>query len=429
MNIMTGKIFLNNKIYILNFFTIVIFFLGFLLSEDSSGSGKFDFINFLLLSQSAISNDIVGTIFDQNLSGYTPLHFIIYIPIYDFFGEQGLRVTNFIFSFLVIYIFYLTLQKRFINIEKKYLLSISFLPLLDPYFRSAAYWFQNDITALIFFSISLYFFNDISLKIKDQFSISKNEIFKKTSLVFIFSALAFYCKQNYIFFTIFVFFFNFIKIRTSFYYIYSCFLNVLLYLPFFIYIYFFKNLTPGAGSENLIIFSLQNSLIFFSFVSFYFFPLIIFQLNKKMVMLKKNLGLFITSIILFIIMLFFFDYNSILGGGVYYKISKILFDNYLIFYLTSFIGLAIFLFVVRIDLLNNLLIFIPLFLFINLVRIPFQEYFAIFFFYIFFIIMNKNMVSNIFINFKKKYLFLYSYFFLFLLGSILYNFYKLKVLI
>ena len=126
MNIMTGKIFLNNKIYILNFFTIVIFFLGFLLSEDSSGSGKFDFVNFLLLSQSAISNDIVGTIFDQNLSGYTPLHFIIYIPIYDFFGEQGLRVTNFIFSFLVIYIFYLTLQKRFINIEKKYLLSISF---------------------------------------------------------------------------------------------------------------------------------------------------------------------------------------------------------------------------------------------------------------------------------------------------------------
>ena len=46
MNIMTGKIFLNNKIYILNFFTIVIFFLGFLLSEDSSGSGKFDFVNF-----------------------------------------------------------------------------------------------------------------------------------------------------------------------------------------------------------------------------------------------------------------------------------------------------------------------------------------------------------------------------------------------
>lgn len=426
MNIMTGKTILNNKIYILNFFTIVIFFLGFFLNEDSSGSGKFDFFNFLLLSQSAISNDIVGTILNQNLSGYTPLHFIIYIPIYDFFGAQGLRVTNFILSFLVIYIFYLTLQKRFMNIEKKYLLSVSFLPLLDPYFRSAAYWFQNDITALIFFSLSLYFFNDFSLKIKDQLSISKNEIFKKTSLIFIFSALAFYCKQNYIFFTIFVFFFNFIKIRTSLYYIYSCILNLLLYLPFFIYIYFFKNLTPGAGSENLIIFSLQNTLIFFSFVSFYFIPLIVFQFNTQLIMQKKNLRLFITSILLFTIMLFFFNYSSTLGGGVYYKISKVLFDNYLIFYLMSYIGLVMFLIVVRIDILNNLLIFIPLFLFINLVRIPFQEYFAIFFFYIFFIIMNKNMVSNIFINFKKKYLFLYSYFFLFLLGSILYNFYNLK---
>tara|TARA_B100000787_G_scaffold80083_1_gene59088 strand:- start:4034 stop:5323 length:1290 start_codon:yes stop_codon:yes gene_type:complete len=426
MNIMTGKTILNNKIYILNFFTIVIFFLGFFLNEDSSGSGKFDFFNFLLLSQSAISNDIVGTILNQNLSGYTPLHFIIYIPIYDLFGAQGLRVTNFILSFLVIYIFYLTLQKRFMNIEKKYLLSVSFLPLLDPYFRSAAYWFQNDITALIFFSLSLYFFNDFSLKIKDQLTISKNEIFKKTSLIFIFSALAFYCKQNYIFFTIFVFFFNFIKIRASLYYIYSCILNLLLYLPFFIYIYFFKNLTPGAGSESLIIFSLQNTLIFFSFVSFYFFPLIVFQFNTKLIMLKKNLNLFITSILLFVIMLFFFNYSSTLGGGVYYKISKVLFDNYLIFYLMSYIGLVMFLVVVRIDILNNLLIFIPLFLFINLVRIPFQEYFAIFFFYIFFIIMNKNMVSNIFINFKKKYLFLYSYFFLFLLGSILYNFYNLK---
>ena len=426
MNIMTGKTILNNKIYILNFFTIVIFFLGFFLNEDSSGSGKFDFFNFLLLSQSAISNDIVGTILNQNLSGYTPLHFIIYIPIYDLFGAQGLRVTNFILSFLVIYIFYLTLQKRFMNIEKKYLLSVSFLPLLDPYFRSAAYWFQNDITALIFFSLSLYFFNDFSLKIKDQLSISKNEIFKKTSLIFIFSALAFYCKQNYIFFTIFVFFFNFIKIRASLYYIYSCILNLLLYLPFFIYIYFFKNLTPGAGSENLIIFSLQNTLIFFSFVSFYFIPLIVFQFNTQLIMQKKNLRLFITSILLFTIMLFFFNYSSTLGGGVYYKISKVLFDNYLIFYLMSYIGLVMFLVVVRIDILNNLLIFIPLFLFINLVRIPFQEYFAIFFFYIFFIIMNKNMVSNIFINFKKKYLFLYSYFFLFLLGSILYNFYNLK---
>ena len=426
MNIMTGKTILNNKIYILNFFTIVIFFLGFFLNEDSSGSGKFDFFNFLLLSQSAISNDIVGTILNQNLSGYTPLHFIIYIPIYDLFGAQGLRVTNFILSFLVIYIFYLTLQKRFMNIEKKYLLSVSFLPLLDPYFRSAAYWFQNDITALIFFSLSLYFFNDFSLKIKDQLTISKNEIFKKTSLIFIFSALAFYCKQNYIFFTIFVFFFNFIKIRASLYYIYSCILNLLLYLPFFIYIYFFKNLTPGAGSENLIIFSLQNTLIFFSFVSFYFIPLIVFQFNTQLIMQKKNLRLFITSILLFTIMLFFFNYSSTLGGGVYYKISKVLFDNYLIFYLMSYIGLVMFLIVVRIDILNNLLIFIPLFLFINLVRIPFQEYFAIFFFYIFFIIMNKNMVSNIFINFKKKYLFLYSYFFLFLLGSILYNFYNLK---
>mgnify|MGYP006076229471 CR=1 FL=1 len=423
---MTGKIFLNNKIYLLNCFTILIFIIGFFLNEDSSGSGKFDFFNFLLLSQNAISNDILGAIFDQKLSGYTPLHFVIYIPIYDFFGQQGLRVTNFIFSFLVIYIFYLTLQKRFIDIEKKYLASISFLPLLDPYFRSAAYWFQNDITALIFFSISLYFFNDISLKITNHLSISKNEIFKKTSLIFIFSALAFYTKQNYIFFTIFLFFFNLIKIRTSFYYIYSCILNLLLYLPFFIYIYFFKNLTPGVASEDLIIFSLQNSLIFFSFVSFYFFPLIIFQFNIKSINQKENIKLFITSILLFVIMLFFFDYNSSLGGGVYYKISKILLDNFFIFYLMSFIGLLMFLFITRIDLLNNLLIFIPIFIFINLVRIPYQEYFAIFFFYIFFIIMSKNIASDIFINFEKKYFFSFVYFIIFLLGSILYNLLNLK---
>jgi len=125
-------------------------------------------------------------------------------------------------------------------------------------------------------------------------------------------------------------------------------------------------------------------------------------------------------------MLFFFDYNSSLGGGVYYKISKILLDNFFIFYLMSFIGLLMFLFITRIDLLNNLLIFIPIFIFINLVRIPYQEYFAIFFFYIFFIIMSKNIASDIFINFEKKYFFSFVYFIIFLLGSILYNLLNLK---
>ena len=190
---MIGIITKNLKVNLILFIIITLYIIGFFLNEDASGSGKYDYINYLIVTQESLTKNFFSTFLEKGFSGYTPLHFIIYKPLNIIFGIENLRFINFIVSLFIIYFFYYLLKIKFSEITNNKIILISILPMLDPYFRSSAYWFQNEITALIFFLTSLFFF----LKFKN---LENSEIDKNIFYSIFFCFLAFYTKQNYIFF-------------------------------------------------------------------------------------------------------------------------------------------------------------------------------------------------------------------------------------
>jgi len=197
-------------------------------------------------------------------------------------------------------------------------------------------------------------------------------------------------------------------------------------MPFFFFLFKFGTLTPGTPTENIFVFSPQNTLIFFSFLFFYFFP---FQISKKdfsIEFFKENFKKIGISLFVVLIFSFFFTYDYKNGGGVYFKISNILLGNNSLFYLSSVFGLYYLFDIYKKNFLDNILIFLPTFFILIFLSIPYQEYIAIFFVYIYFLILNKNVSEPIFLNFKPKFTFIYLYFLCFLIGSILYNTLNIK---
>ena len=161
-------------------------------------------------------------------------------------------------------------------------------------------------------------------------------------------------------------------------------------------------------------------------MAFYFIPFYIFNLN--FIFLKKNKTNLILNLISIIFLSYFFQYNNNLGGGVFYKLSQIIFNNNILFFISSFFGLFIFLDLNSSKSLNNKLIFIPFLFVIIFLKVPYQEYLAIYFFYIYFLILDKILLRIYLISLTKMFL-VYTYFSLFLVGSIAYNFLNLKDLI
>lgn len=409
----------NLKVNLILFLIIISYVVGFFLNEDGSGSGRYDYVNYLVVTQESLTKNFFSTFLEKGFSGYTPLHFIIYKPLNITFGIENLRFINFLISLFVIYFFYYLLKIRFSEIKNNKIILISILPMIDPYFRSSAYWFQNEITGLIFFLFSLFFF--LKFKNFENSKIDKNVFY---SIFFCF--LAFYAKQNYIFFLLFYYLYYFLNNKNLKFFFTISSIYFIFFLPYVYISLKLNSLVPGAANDVFHL-SLDNLLIFFSFIAFYFLPFYIFNLN--FLFLKKNKSKVILSLLAIIFYSYFFQYNNNLGGGVFYKLSKIIFNNNILFFISSFFGLFIFLDLICTKSLKNKLIFIPFLFVIIFLKVPYQEYLAIYFFYIYFLILDRDFIENIFNKFNTKIFLVYTYFTLFLIGSIVYNFLNLKELI
>ncbi len=342
------------KIYYLLLYLTLLF--GFFFGEDFARGFRYDYQIHQNLIKDLFSESIIYGIlnYDQNYVPHSPL-FISYIVIFKkiFVTEDIFRLVNLHLCLLIPIFSGLCLKYKF-NLKKNdlgYLLPSIFF--FSPYFRAGAIWTDDNILALIFFSISLFYF------IKFETDNSKTKYIILNTLFF---AISCYLRPIYCVFSIYFFSFYFINLKFQKKFIIYILTNLLLAFPAFYYVFILgvdKWIFTYLFRENIITpISLASTLI-----CFYLFPFMIKDILKKMNEFFCFKNLFIFGII-FILLLFFFNYERNYSGGIFYRLSNLIFDNNTIFLSISSLSLLIlfFIFGEKISLKNfDILIIIILF--------------------------------------------------------------------
>ena len=116
-------------------------------------------------------------------------------------------------------------------------------------------------------------------------------------------------------------------------------------------------------------------------------------------MIYKDLIPYLIISLIAILMFVFFDYNYKIGGGFFLKLSRLIFDNNFLFFLTSVIGLFMVYDLIREDKENIFLILILLLGFSY--HMIFQKYFEPMFLFIYFF-MIKSKIKDKFLSNSKS---------------------------
>tara|TARA_A100001015_G_scaffold311757_1_gene415624 strand:+ start:46 stop:1266 length:1221 start_codon:yes stop_codon:yes gene_type:complete len=388
------------------FYTILSLSLFFELyfNIDSAGSGGF--INDFNHTWPLVENPLN---FSTDLDIKFPLHYYIAAIIYKIFDNRELvRFIYCILSLIIPFLFFLCLKIKFAKININNLFLFSLIIFLLPSFRSAAIWPNTQITGIFFFLVSLFFFlRWESKKIFNKFS-------KDLFLTIFFMSLTVYTRQLYamIFFYLMIIFYLNLDKKVFF----QTFFTVGVFsIPGILFLLFWPKIL-----EATFVFKLHNSLLVnSSIISFYLIPffLILFFFEKiKNLQQNRMLELFIIFVFVFICS-FFFDYNYLLGGGFFIKLSKLIFGNFYFFYFTAIVG---FFLLYSLSLENKMnLILALIILFTVSAYIIFMKYYEPMFIILLFLIMRTRLTA-IFLK-NKKYIYYYHIYFLTYLTSAIIN--------
>ena len=399
------------KIYITNKFLYFILglslFIDLYFNIDSAGSGGFiiDFKSTWPIVENPLGYKAVH---DMKF----PLHYYIAAIIYNIVNDKEILRLIYCFASLSIpYLFYLCLRIKYTKININNLFLFSLIIFLLPSVRSAAVWPNTQITAIIFFLISLLYF--LKWENKKEFNVINKEIL----LTIFFMTLTVYTRQIYaMIFAYFmlIFFLNLSRLvffKTVF--LVGCFA-----LPGIIFVVLMPRILQATFE-----FKLYNSLLVnSSIISFYLIPFfsILYFFEKKLSFPDKyQIAFFlISSFVLFCAL--FFDYNYLMGGGYFIKLSKIIFNNFYLFYITSIIG---FFLIYLLSKENNLNLILNLIVIFTIsAYIIFMKYFEPMYILILFLLM-KTRFTIIFLE-NKKYIYLYHlYIILYLSTAIINNFF------
>ena len=323
-----------NKRFYIYLFCIFTLFISYLLGENSSGGSKNDSIITLQYVENfkyGFSNGLNYFISTQQI--HSPIFYFLKAKFLLISNEEIFSLTYLLLSSLIPLFFYKTLKKKFINSENKNILfAISLLIFLSPYFRSSAVWATNDNLALLFVTISLYFFISSFSKLK------KKSYYYFISILFL--IIASYIRQNYS--LLFIFYiiksFEILERKTI---IYTILISLLLSFPALLYVK--KIYELGFNLSYIKPDYLNNFIIYLSIISFYLLPFFWSEKNKNK---YKNLILNRKKILLFfsLIVISIFFYSDIerfgLGGGAILKLSKVIGFNFL-FLISAILGILL----------------------------------------------------------------------------------------
>lgn len=333
--------------------------LGFFLNENTLGGSIEDFIKRTNIIEDFKSNFLNTFLnYDNYSDRHTPTLLIILATLNKLgFSLDLIRLLHLNILPLIVISSYKCLKLKFPDINKHILFFISLVFFLSPTMRSLSIWPDSRIWGFLFFIISLYFFLKFQQKKKFIDCVYNN----------IFLVISSYFSPNFSIFFIYYFlsYLKFYKISTNI--VWIIVLNVILSIPIFYYLIVLDVnflTTHAIGSVDLFTRLNPSNKIFIisTLVFFYFIP---FSLNKLCLdSIIKNFNKYSIFKILpfFIILAFFFNYSiNFTGGGIFFKISYLLFNNQYLFFLITFLSITFILSVFKIN-YNNILIFIILIL-------------------------------------------------------------------
>ncbi len=413
----------NFKSFVIYFLSCFSLLLGLALSENSSGGAKIDFEYLFPYVEGFTLN------FKNGLDAYTsnpasvihsPVFYIIVSNIYKFIEDVIIIKIIYIFlcSFLP-FLFFLILKNRF-KLDRNILFIFSLIIFLSPYFRSSAIWLLGDNLSLIFFGLSIYYFNKVN---------ELNDINLKNSfLCLFFLILCCYIRYYYCLFSLYYLFFFFQKLKKK-NFLFVILISFVLSVPAFLYFsYIFVNgdFVTAVNNFSHINFY-NNSLIILSILLFYLFPFCFLQKKLFLEYVKNNKKFIFVILILFflsylIAQLFFTDLINFSprGGGIFMKIANLSNINVLLFLsMISFISLIVLDFFFQEKRLQNYSLLLILIFSFPLFTI-YQKYFDPLFFLLFFGLIKSNNFRNVFLK-EKIFLFTtLTYFSIFYLVSLMY---------
>ena len=364
--------------------------------------------NYIVFLKKDLNNLFILTMGkDVNLINF-PLHHLIFSQLNFINSINSYLVSVLIISFLLPLILYQVLKKRFENFDKSIILVLSSLIFILPVFQYSAIWGNNHNTALIFFSLGIYYFN----------SFIKKNFRENTKLIFsiILFSLACYTKQFYVFFFIFLLIYLINKISLKKFIFISLFI-ILCAIPGVYFVILNPILLFGL-KQNTTNFG-SSVLVSASMILFFLIPFIIQTVINKYDNYKLKLSylfdkkIFIISIIVTLLCSLNFIYNGNIGGGIILKLSYFLFNNPYLVIPASFFGIYFLLYFSQKTLSNYVLVVLLLTTFSSGFFI-FQKYFEPMFYIIFLNFFDKYKIVQ---SIEKNNYIIFFYFIFYYIGS------------
>ena len=395
---------LNNISFFLFFYLTLV--IGFFFGENLNYGSYGDWIGSNREPIKDFSNNFTYTVLKFDSYGHR--HSPVYLIFLSLFLDLGLdlnqiRLVHLHLCISLIIVFYQCLRLLFNNINNNYLYLLSLIIFLSPTFRSLAIWPDSRLPGLIFFVLTIYFF----LKFR------KTNNLKYTWYTCISLVVSSYISPNFSVFLVYFFFFFLKKVKfreLSFLLIF----NFLASLPLLYYIFILDvnflaaGKTPSLNNESInFSFNLSDKLmIISSIIFFHLSPILIMDnfFNQFKNFLNKR---FILIVPLVICLIYFFNYQlSYTGGGVFFILSNLLFDNNYFFYIGSFFFIGFVLYIASLSLNNFFLL--TLLIISNIQNTIYHKYYEPLIFIMFFTLIKYPGVEK-FLKKKNNILYLYLF--------------------
>ena len=405
------KVFSLNNIFLFLFLYLTLI-IGFVYGENLNYGAYGDWIGANRDPIKDFSNDFTYTFF--NYDSYGHRHSPVYLIFLSLFLDLGLDIDQVRFvhlhlCILLIVIFYQCLRLVFTNINNNYLFLLSLIIFLSPTFRSLAIWPDSRLPGLIFFVLTIYFF--LKFKITNKI--------RYTWHICVSLLISSYISPNFSIFFPYFFFFFLKKVKfkkLSFLIIF----NFLASLPILYYIFILDvnflaaGKTPNLNNESInFSFNLSDKLMIISSMIFFHLSPILFMdsfFNQFKIFIQKK---FIVLIPLVGCLIYFFNYQlSYTGGGVFFILSNLIFDNNYLFYIGSFFFISFVLYISSLSFNNFFLL--TLLIVSNIQNTIYHKYYEPLIFIMFFTLIKYPELEN-FLKKKNNILYLYLLSFIYIL--------------